>query len=80
MLKFYYAGLYNQKCNKFCTCSRVRIPSRNVITQDPKEWYILVSAHGSRIFLAWSKSLLKKRCIAFFASINDVSKSMDVGL
>lgn len=43
------------------TCSNVRIASRNANTLAPREWYMLLSAHGSKIFLASSKSLLKKQ-------------------
>ncbi|KYQ52730.1 Sequestosome-1 [Trachymyrmex zeteki] len=45
------------------TCSNVRIASKNANTLVPREWYMLLSAHGSRIFLASSKSLLKKHNI-----------------
>ena len=41
---------------------------------------MLLSAHGSMIFFASSKSLLKKQWIAFFASIIAVSKSIDASL
>lgn len=54
----------NQTGNYFSadalTCSNVRSASRNANTLAPKEWYMLLSAHGSMIFLASSKSLLKK--------------------
>jgi len=62
------------------TCSNVRIASRNANTLVPREWYMLLSAQGSMIFFASSKSLLKKQWIAFFASIIAVSKSIDASL
>ncbi|KYM83953.1 hypothetical protein ALC53_05660 [Atta colombica] len=43
------------------TCSNVRIASRNANTLVPREWYMLLSAQGSMIFFASSKSLLKKQ-------------------
>lgn len=62
------------------TCSKVRIASKNAKTLMPKEWYMLLPAHGSNICLALSKSLLKKKNMAWCDCNIDVSKSMAEGL